>query len=256
MDIVNRLKLFMESKGIAISQFADTCGIPRPTMSQILNGRNKKISDELITKIHFSYPELSVLWLMFGEGSMESNANIQTSEVENGKKNVMFTSQNIDDQQINPEKNSQQPPIDSGLNNSTKSFFGHYNADDFISADVNASGISEFRYAGNKETPSSTDSFIDFGTINTLGKPQPQPSGEPSKSTKQPSVSKPSSSDTDLKDSYSSSVLQFNKEGNNNPDPHSGTKSVNLQTAPGKKITNIVVFYSDNSFQSFYPAYI
>ena len=42
----------MDNQQIAISQFADNCQIPRPTMSQILNGRNKKISDELISKIH------------------------------------------------------------------------------------------------------------------------------------------------------------------------------------------------------------
>lgn len=83
MDIVSRLKLFMEYSNIAISQFADTCKIPRPTMSQILNGRNKKISDELISKIHLAYPHLSVLWLMFGEGSMMADGNIRFSE---GKK--------------------------------------------------------------------------------------------------------------------------------------------------------------------------
>lgn len=83
MDFVNRLKFFMDSHGIAISQFADTCRIPRPTLSQILNGRNKKISDELIAKIHAAYPRLSVLWLMFGEGEMESATNMQFSEPQN-----------------------------------------------------------------------------------------------------------------------------------------------------------------------------
>ena len=81
MDLVNRLKFFLEKNNIAISQFADTCGIPRPTLSQILNGRNKKISDELISKIHAAYPALSVLWLMFGEGSMDADANTRISEL-------------------------------------------------------------------------------------------------------------------------------------------------------------------------------
>lgn len=83
MDIVSRIKKFLESQRIAISQFADTCNIPRPTISQILNGRNKKISDELISKIHVGFPELSMLWLMFGEGNMLSNANNQISERQN-----------------------------------------------------------------------------------------------------------------------------------------------------------------------------
>lgn len=64
MDIVNRLKLFMDSESIGSTQFADACKIPRPTLSQILSGRNKKISDEVISKIHEAYPRLSVLWLL------------------------------------------------------------------------------------------------------------------------------------------------------------------------------------------------
>lgn len=80
MDIVSRIKIFMNYLGIANSQFADTCKIPRPTISQVLNGRNKKISDELISKIHEAYPQLSVLWLMFGEGEMVQDANIKISE--------------------------------------------------------------------------------------------------------------------------------------------------------------------------------
>lgn len=71
MDIVSRLSTFMETHGIGSTQFADACGIPRPTLSQILSGRNKKISDAVIAKIHSAYPRLSVLWLLFGEGSME-----------------------------------------------------------------------------------------------------------------------------------------------------------------------------------------
>lgn len=80
MDIASRLRQYMAAKGIASSQFADTADIPRPTLSQLLNGRNKKISNELITKIHEAFPSLNVLWLMFGEGDMETNANNRFSE--------------------------------------------------------------------------------------------------------------------------------------------------------------------------------
>ena len=100
MDIVTRLKQFMVALNIANSQFADTCRIPRPTISQILNGRNKKISDELISKIHEAYPQLSVLWLMFGEGDMIVGSNIKISEPKIGD-NVSFNSvQNSDDESI------------------------------------------------------------------------------------------------------------------------------------------------------------
>ncbi len=92
MDIVSRLKLFLSQNGISNSQFADTCDIPRPTLSQLLNGRNKKVSDELITKIHVAYPALNILWLMFGDGDMfvpkENNLNAVASPqlAENVKK--------------------------------------------------------------------------------------------------------------------------------------------------------------------------
>ncbi len=45
MDIVSRLKLFLDYLGIPVTQFADNCGIPRPTLSQLLNGRNKTVRD-------------------------------------------------------------------------------------------------------------------------------------------------------------------------------------------------------------------
>lgn len=83
MDIASRLKKFMDTSGIQYSQFADTCGIPRPSLSQLLNGRNKKVSNEVIEKIHRAYPSLSVSWLMFGEGDMGFDVNTQISEPQN-----------------------------------------------------------------------------------------------------------------------------------------------------------------------------
>ena len=82
MDIVTRLKMFLEQTGISNSQFADTCAIPRPTLSQLLNGRNKKVSDEVIGKIHRAYPSLNVMWLMFGDGEMLLNGQELTLQNE------------------------------------------------------------------------------------------------------------------------------------------------------------------------------
>ena len=82
MDIVSRIKFFLDYRNIANSQFADKCEIPRPTVSQLLNGRNKKVSDEVISKIHIAYPELSIMWLMFGEEPMllSNNNNTENSD--------------------------------------------------------------------------------------------------------------------------------------------------------------------------------
>lgn len=78
-NVAIRLKGFMDSEGLSYSQFADKCGIPRPSLSQILSGRNKKISDVIIGQIHRAFPALSVLWLLFGEGSMTSENNTGAS---------------------------------------------------------------------------------------------------------------------------------------------------------------------------------
>lgn len=69
-NFATRLKFFMDSIHVPSTQFADMCEIPRPSFSQLLSGRNQKISDLLIKKIHLAYPDLSVMWLMFGEGPM------------------------------------------------------------------------------------------------------------------------------------------------------------------------------------------
>ncbi len=75
-NFATRLKLFIETNGITPSQFADTCGIPRPSLSQVLSGRNKKISDGMIKQIHEAFPDVSVLWLMFGEGPVKIGSSL------------------------------------------------------------------------------------------------------------------------------------------------------------------------------------
>ena len=98
MDISSRLKEFLDYTGLQSTQFADTCGIPRPSFSQLLRGRNKKVSDEVITKIHESFPQLSILWLMFGEGDMVLSSNIRISESENAVNPPLYPMQSADDE--------------------------------------------------------------------------------------------------------------------------------------------------------------
>lgn len=180
MDIVNRLKFFMESQQIANSQFADTCRIPRPTLSQLLNGRNKKISDELIGKIHEAFPALSVLWLMFGEGDMMIDENIEISEPQKGQKVNAQDEKYVDFQDIAPNNNPFQNILEMEAN----------------------------KFSRTKATMTSTQQNESIGGAVDV---QRQP--ESTKSTK-----------------------------------------VSISTDCNKKITNIVVFYSDNSFQSFAPS--
>ncbi len=103
-NFATRLKLFMDSIRVPSTQFADMCEIPRPSFSQLLSGRNQKVSDVLIKKIHSAYPDLSVMWLMFGEGPMLSANN----------KNGGFSGTGEGDSEENTDE------IPEKLNNDTK----------------------------------------------------------------------------------------------------------------------------------------
>lgn len=90
-NIAIRLKAFISHLGLNDSAFADKCGISRSTLSLILSGRNKKVSDQQLSQIHSAYPELSIVWLLFGEGQMLS----EPSGDENVSRSTISKSENI-----------------------------------------------------------------------------------------------------------------------------------------------------------------
>lgn len=215
MDFVSRLRTFMTSQSITNSQFADTCGIPRPTLSQILTGRNKKISDELVSKIHSAYPWLNILWLLFGEGDMTNDTDTQTSAPQIEPKTdetEVYTSVN---EGIEADKVTDDRSID----------FGSDNLSD---------GNNLFTgYKPAVDTPS--DMSGGFGT-------------DPESATAGPTVVDKTANDTlstrlsDLSSEDAERVMNIPR--------HTGTAG----TASSKRITNIVVFYDDSSFESFLPS--
>ncbi len=116
-NFANRLKLFMESINVQSSQFADMCEIPRPSFSQLLSGRNQKVSDLLIRKIHAAYPDLSVMWLMFGEGPMLSRAEIK-DQSEVGRREIKEDENQKSPTSLNNDKENSEYSNLSSLNQS------------------------------------------------------------------------------------------------------------------------------------------
>lgn len=242
MDFVNRLKFFMENGNITISQFADTCRIPRPTMSQILNGRNKKVSDELISKIHAAYPELSVLWLMFGEGEMLTNSNTQISEPQNAHSadDLHSQPQNNQDNTIPSNLNSEFTKTDSEKFSDTSTLFPYENggeSHDNIFGST-AADTQQF-YVTTHEVIEFESGANDQGTAS-----RPAPTDKPSTGTQAYNAATPHNNPTEQNPTAPTGENAAEKKQTNN---------ISLHTAADKRITNIVVFYSDNSFQSFYP---
>lgn len=80
LAVADRIKQFIDHLGITITQFADNTGIQRPSMSQMLSGRNQKISITTIGKIHERYPILSIYWLLYGDGPMLQSESSKTPE--------------------------------------------------------------------------------------------------------------------------------------------------------------------------------
>lgn len=97
-NVAERLKSFIENENLTYSQFADRCGIPRPSLSQLLTGRNKKINDSMIRQIHNEFPFLSITWLLFGEGEMDvrntTPINEELGENDLGLFSPLFTNDN------------------------------------------------------------------------------------------------------------------------------------------------------------------
>ncbi len=65
----DRLEKIIQSEGLNISQFANEIGIKVPTISHILNGRNKP-SLEVLQKVLNRFRTINSDWLILGVGSM------------------------------------------------------------------------------------------------------------------------------------------------------------------------------------------
>jgi len=92
--VLDRLIKFINSTGLSSTQFADKTGIPRPSLSQMLHGRNKSVNNQVLAKLNTTFPELNILWLLFGRGDMLQSANIETSEPQNTQINANTQTQN------------------------------------------------------------------------------------------------------------------------------------------------------------------
>ncbi len=65
----NRLQQFLAAENISQSQFADSIGVARASISHILSGRNKPGFD-FIESMARRYPSLNLEWLITGNGRM------------------------------------------------------------------------------------------------------------------------------------------------------------------------------------------
>lgn len=77
-----RLLRFLEAENISQSQFADSIGVARASISHIMSGRNKPGFD-FLEKLASQYPNLSLEWLVSGRGRMYNSSADDAESVEN-----------------------------------------------------------------------------------------------------------------------------------------------------------------------------
>lgn len=242
MDVVSRLKYFMDSSGLTISQFADTCNIPRPTMSQLISGRNKRISNEIFDKIHNGFPNLSILWLMFGEGQMLVDENIEISEPQNAILDNDMVAERADDERVGS--------LQSSLFASSESFQSG-NEDEHPSKNAGsgtnfAEEVGKAFISDKAEQPRQAVYFSE-DVPSKANTDDVVPSSNPYSEI--PSQTPPPHSNQQFQQSGQQSSFR----SPNHETAHVEAHRVSIAPDSHKKITNIVVFYSDNSFQSFLP---
>lgn len=242
MDVVSRLKYFMDSSGLTISQFADTCNIPRPTMSQLISGRNKRISNEIFDKIHNGFPNLSILWLMFGEGQMLVNENIEISEPQNAILDNDLVAERADDERVGS--------LQSSLFASSESF---QSGDEDEHPSKNAGSGTNFAeevgkaFISDKAEQPRQAVYFSEDVPSKANTDDVVPSSNPYSEI--PSQTPPPHSNQQFQQSGQQSSFR----SPNHETAHVEAHRVSIAPDSHKKITNIVVFYSDNSFQSFLP---
>ena len=70
MTIIERLKMILERVKLTPGNFAEQIGVAPATISHILKGRNKYPSAEVLLRLHDTYPDIDLNWLLTGEGMM------------------------------------------------------------------------------------------------------------------------------------------------------------------------------------------
>ena len=78
-DFGKRIEKIMNHYAISASSFADHMGVGRSSISHILSGRNKPSLD-FVMRIVEAYPEVSLQWLLYNEGTFPATSNTEISE--------------------------------------------------------------------------------------------------------------------------------------------------------------------------------
>lgn len=171
MDIISRLNFFIQHLGYTNSRLATALNIPKPSLSQILNGRNRKISNELIEKFHIAFPELNISWLLFGEGSMLNAPSGQSAVISSD--DISSTNHSPADKMISNTNDSAQ--IDERKKTSHSEEANIFKTNNATVNDINPVSEAGNSIATGEDSP---ESFANANTFSSASPSVPKPNNE------------------------------------------------------------------------------
>lgn len=109
-----RLQQLMAAENISQSQFADSLGVARASISHILAGRNKPGFD-FIESLSRNYPDVNLEWIITGKGKMYKSAS--PKPVKTAVPDDLFASYDEDELPMNIDNTNKVNTIDLSVNN-------------------------------------------------------------------------------------------------------------------------------------------
>lgn len=70
MRLIERLQYFLRQNGVTAYAFEQSCGLSNGYLAKQLRGRGS-VGSDIVEKIKYNYPQLSIVWLITGKGKME-----------------------------------------------------------------------------------------------------------------------------------------------------------------------------------------
>lgn len=80
MRLIERLAKFLHANGVTNYAFEHSCGLSNGYLAKQLRGRGS-VGSDIIEKIKYIYPELSIVWLFTGKGQMQISTHAGGSEI-------------------------------------------------------------------------------------------------------------------------------------------------------------------------------
>lgn len=174
----DRIKKIQEYSGLSLGVFASRTGIKSASLSHILNGRNNPSLD-VFQKIHETFPEISMEWILSGKGAMLNGGHIEIAENKPVESNIASSTSSlpsvsspsertifdndptnsINVEKVDTEETDDSEDIDDSLED-TKENTNVVEKGAYIAKEDPASKPEEKHYAHQKSESEIIDSFL------------------------------------------------------------------------------------------------